>query len=108
MLPSSVPRPRPEGRDEGRAMTEEQWRACDAAWDARMAARDFIPGTDWERERAWQAGLLRDLVGSPFREVRVEPAWLAFDGGAVTKLARVIYDEDRFGDLPILADALEE
>ena len=24
------------------------------------------------------------------------------------QLARVIYDEDRFGDLPILADALEE
>ena len=28
--------------------------------------------------------------------------------GAVSKLAQVIYDEDRFGDLPILADALEE
>jgi hypothetical protein len=82
--------------------------AWDAAFDARMAARDFVPGADWERERVWQAELLHDLVGNPFRPMEVEAAWLAFDDGAVPKLARVIYDEDRFGDLPILADALEE
>lgn len=82
--------------------------AWDAAWDARMAARDFIPGTDWERERIWQAGLLHDLFGNPFTPAQLLPAWLASDDGAAVKLARVIYEEDRFGDLPYLADALEE
>jgi hypothetical protein len=82
--------------------------AWDAAWDARMVARDFVPGTNWERERVWQAELLHDLFGAPSRIVEVDPRWLAFNDGVVPKLARVIYDEDRFGDLPILADALEE
>ena len=81
--------------------------AWDAAWDARMAARDFS-ATDWERERLWQAELLHDLFGNPFRSCELDPYWLAFDGGAARQLARVIYQEDRFGDLPILADALEE
>jgi hypothetical protein len=82
--------------------------AWDAAWDARTVARDFIPGTNWERERVCQAELLHDLVGNPFRPFVVDPAWLVFHDGVVMKLARVIYEEDRFGDLPILADALEE
>jgi hypothetical protein len=82
--------------------------AWDAGWDARMVARDYIPGTNWERERVCQAELLHDLIGNPFRPVVIDPAWLAFHDGVVPKLARVIYDEDRFGDLPILADALEE
>jgi hypothetical protein len=82
--------------------------AWDAAWDARMVARDYVPGTDWEKERAWQATLLLDLFGNPFRPVRIDPSWLIQHDGAVHKLAQVIYDEDRFGDLPILADALEE
>jgi hypothetical protein len=82
--------------------------AWDAAWDARMAARDHISGTDWEKERVWQAGLLRDLIGNPFHPPHIEPAWLFQEDGAVHNLAQVIYDEGRFGDLPILADALEE
>lgn len=81
--------------------------AWDAAWDARMAARDFVPGTDWEKERLWQASLLHDLVGNPFRPPRLDPAWLS-PASPVAQLARVIYDEDRFGDLPYLGDALEE
>ncbi len=82
--------------------------AWDAAWDARMVGRDYAPGTDWETERAWQATLLLDLFGNPFQPARIDPSWLLQADGAVHKLARVIYDEDRFGDLPILADALEE
>src|SRR5262245_49331220 len=81
--------------------------AWDAAWDARMAARDFIPGTDWEKERLWQASLLHDLVGNPFRPPALDPAWLS-PSSPVVLLARVIYSEDRFGDLPCLGDALEE
>jgi len=96
----------------GAAQAAASASSWDAAWDAalaaRMAARDFVRGGDWEQERARQAGLLRDLFGTPCRPARVEAAWLAREGGAVAKVARVIYDEGRFGDLPILADALEE
>jgi hypothetical protein len=91
------------------ATRQSAWVAAwDAAWDARMVARDLMPGTDWEQERVWQAGLLRDLIGNPFRPARIHPAWLLADDGAVGKLAQVIYDEGRYGDLPILGDALEE
>ena len=77
--------------------------AWDAAWDARSVARDQMRGTDWEKERVWQAGLLRDLVGNPFEPPRLDPAWLTQD---VLQLARVIYDESQFGEMPYLADAL--
>jgi hypothetical protein len=77
--------------------------AWDAAWDARVVAREQVRGTDWEKERAWQAGLLRDLVGNPFRPSRIEPAWLTPD---VLRLAQVIYDESQFGEMPYLGDAL--
>src|SRR5262249_16188201 len=52
--------------------------------------------------------LLRDIVGNPFRPVTVDPAWLAWHGGTVVKLAHAIYDERAFERLPVLADALEE
>ena len=47
--------------------------AWDSAYDARMAARDFVSDTDWESERLWQAGLLHDLFGNPYHVVRPEP-----------------------------------
>jgi hypothetical protein len=81
--------------------------AWDAAWDARMAARDFVPGTDWEKERVWQAELLHDLIGNPFRAIQADPAWSS-PSSPIFHLASVIYRDDRFGDLPILGDALEE
>jgi hypothetical protein len=77
--------------------------AWDAAWDARSVARDQVRGTDWEKERLWQAGLLRDLIGNPFLPSRLDPAWLTQD---VLQLAQVIYDEGQFGEMPYLADAL--
>ena len=82
--------------------------AWDAAWDARMAARDCLSDrTDWESERLWQAGVIKDLFGDPFRSVYIHPAWLS-DSSPVVQLARVIYNEDRYGDMPFLGDALEE
>lgn len=63
------------------------------------------------------ADLLRDVVGNPFRPVPT--VWATVDEGPgywaqhnerkrAVVLARGIYDERRFGDLPVLADALEE
>jgi hypothetical protein len=54
------------------------------------------------------SGLLRDIVGNPFRAAAIDPGWLAWQGGTVGKLAREIYDHRAFERLPILADALEE
>jgi hypothetical protein len=54
-----------------------------------------------------QCGLLRDLFGNPFRRGTFDPGRLA-DGGRVAQLARVVYEEGCFEDLPILADALED
>jgi hypothetical protein len=58
---------------------------------------------------ARQAQLVRCIFGNPFRPLPdIDPAWPAWDGGAVRKLAASIHAERRFGDLPVLADALEE
>jgi hypothetical protein len=51
------------------------------------------------------ATLLRDLVGNPFNPVAVATAWRT---PCVTAIAKAIYEEQRFEDLPILADALED
>jgi hypothetical protein len=59
------------------------------------------------REEEAQCALLRDLF-RPFAEVQIQPQWLAWQGGTVTNLARAVYDERRFEDLPVLADALED
>src|SRR5262249_1050241 len=40
--------------------------------------------------------------------VKVDPAWLSRRDGTAGRLARAIAAEGRFGELPILADALEE
>jgi hypothetical protein len=38
----------------------------------------------------------------------MDPAWLLWNDGTVAKLVQAIGDEQAFGRLPILADALEE
>jgi hypothetical protein len=52
--------------------------------------------------------VLRDIFGNPFRSVSLDATWLTWNGGTVPLLAQTIYDDGRFQDLPILADALEE
>jgi hypothetical protein len=67
-------------------------------------------------ERSGQAHLLRDLFGPwPFRPPALDPAVLAWNGGAVRLLAQVAYDQRELpsGHLErdrvlILADALED
>jgi hypothetical protein len=55
-----------------------------------------------------QIALLREIVGNPFRSVRLDRTCLQRDSGAVPKLSQAIYDERAFDRLPILADALED
>jgi len=101
-----VPPPGPEGgtalaapprRSATRPQRLEDNPAWKAAWvDGRTAAG----GRHVE--------LLRDVFGNPFRPTPVDPAWLSWRDGTVAKLARAFYAEGRFGDLPVLGDALEE
>jgi hypothetical protein len=59
--------------------------------------------------------LLRDLFGNPFRPRAADPAWLAWGGGAVRRLAEAAYEARALPDgtldkdrLAVLADALDE
>jgi hypothetical protein len=79
-------------------------------WEPASVKRlDKVRGTTSAEERRCQADLLRDIFGNPFgRAPSVAPAWLAWDGGTVPKLAAGIYRKRTFDRLPVLADALEE
>jgi hypothetical protein len=88
--------------------------AAHAAQRATDAAADHHPFKSktpvvWRRAHAAeceaQAELLRDLFGNPFRPVALDPAWRT---PTVLAIARAIYEGRGFGDLPILADALED
>jgi hypothetical protein len=48
---------------------------------------------------------MRCIFGNPFRPVAFDPAWRTPN---VTAIAQTIYEDRRFEDMPILADALEE
>jgi hypothetical protein len=72
----------------------------------RRAARKPLPEAKEYRLR--QHRLIEEVFGDPFHRVSVERAWLAWNGGTVGEVAGAIYDERRFDDLPVLADALED
>jgi hypothetical protein len=63
----------------------------------------FRPGR--ERLATAGAGLLREVVGNPFRPVALDHSWLT---STVVALARSVYDDRAFDRLPILADALQD
>jgi hypothetical protein len=63
----------------------------------------------WENaakaEREAQIGLLEDVCGNQFREVKFSPSWRT---GTVVALARQMYEAREFSAMPILADALQD
>lgn len=71
---------------------------------ANDAAHGLLPDSRLSEEEG-QCQLLRDLFGNPFRPVPFDPAWRT---PSITDLARAIYDQRRFKDMPVLAGALEE
>ncbi len=63
----------------------------------------------------WMCKIVRDLLGNPFRPVRLNPTIQAWNNGTVVRLAQGAYDERQMpvgildnGRLAVLADALEE
>ncbi len=95
---------------------ETVWQVHTAAAVAETQARTQAATSNYDT--AWdnaytaalrsQAALLRDIVGNPFRPAVIDRTWLAWAGGTVPRIALGIYDERRFEELPILADALED
>jgi hypothetical protein len=65
-------------------------------------------GAAWIAERVRQAALVREVFGNPFARPLLDRSWLMWNQGCCVQLARTIYDEQRFAELPFLADALEE
>jgi hypothetical protein len=57
---------------------------------------------------ALQCRLFRDVIGNPFRPVALDPSWLHWKDRGVQRLARAIYEERRFHELPALGDALAQ
>ncbi len=82
--------------------------AWESGWSAAVAETLKNEGPAFEAARAKQADLLREIFGNPLRPVRADPAWLAWNAGTVPQIATRIYDEQSYGDLPVLADALED
>jgi hypothetical protein len=73
----------------------------DGAWQSVHDASFFTDAKD-------QCALWRDLFGSPFVRVTVDPAWLTWNHGVAAKLAATIYQARDFSRLRMLADALED
>lgn len=57
-------------------------------------------------ERACE--LVREVFGDPFRPPALAPSWLGWNHGAARHIAERIVATGDFGDLPVLADALED
>jgi hypothetical protein len=57
------------------------------------------------RPVAGACGVLRDIFGNPFHPITLDRKWLTPN---VVAVAQTIYDQRRFHDMPVLADALEE
>ncbi len=53
------------------------------------------------------SSLIRDIMGNPFRPVRVDPGWLVSNDSEVSRLARRLHEGRAFGDMPLLGSALE-
>src|SRR5262249_44692480 len=97
--------------EEESALRFVSYEADYAVWIADWAVQE----TRYAGDRSWPAGaaeareadLLRAIFGNPFRPVAIDPSWLSWNGGTLPEMARAIYDERRFEELPVLADALE-
>jgi hypothetical protein len=79
------------------------------SWAVRRTAASVVYapyGGDPESEV--QLALLDDLVGTILCPRTVDPLCLRWNQQTVARLARVIYDERCFEEMPVLGDALEE
>jgi hypothetical protein len=97
-----------------RAVRAEAWfRAFTSAeqrdYETLSAARDEAHDRAESDESPHLASLVREVYGNPFRSaLALADAILAWNNGAVRRIAEAIYSEGTFDRVPILADALQE
>ncbi len=89
-----------------------RWRASRAAVFligpfAWLAAEEVVRMAS-EKQLRVQTDLLRDVFSNPFRPISLTPAWLTWHDSLLISMARQMYDNRDFRDMPVLADALEE
>ena len=77
--------------------------AIAAAEKEQESQYDATYDTILTQERRAQIGLVLDIFGNPFRPVTLDRRWLS---STVLDLARTIYDQRTFENMPILADGL--
>jgi hypothetical protein len=82
--------------------------ATEAYESVAFEARAKAGGPDRQELDGALADVLREVIGNPFQPVLVDPTWLRWNGGTVRRLAGEIDAEQRFADLPVLADALQD
>jgi hypothetical protein len=95
-----------------RALLEREFMSFKMAIESAGHARAAEARPNWNRghdeETAQQVILARDIFANPFRPTAIDSGWLQWRNGTILQIAQTIYDEKRFSDLPILADALED
>jgi hypothetical protein len=100
----------------GRAARARRWTlfaatSAWAGWDRDYMERPPAGPPPWTamEHRRFQCRAARDIFGSPFRPPpHLDSSCLAWNDGAVRKMARAVYDACAFDRLPLLADALED
>ncbi len=84
--------------------TEDDW----FEWSFSGGPPDPLYQATARAEGCAQAELLREVIGNPFRPTRVDLTWLRWNDGVVVRLARQIYADNTFDQIPLVADALED
>jgi hypothetical protein len=79
------------------------WRSTDW-WPGWLI--DSFDRTGLSRSR--QAMLLREIVRGPFHPLILRAAWRTQNAAVAMEIAKGIYHDEMFEDLPVLADALED
>lgn len=102
---------------------EHEWRQERAYWAVKYLGRSFYKLPPLECTVAVVANtltalggdagpvladLLRDVIGNPFRPIRLDPSWLRANGRAAENLVAEIHQDQRWDYLPVLGDALED
>jgi hypothetical protein len=82
------------------------WLVGGETWPLRGKLPDAEAWAAYDAAEAVVCQLLRDIV--PFETVVMNLSLLTWRDGTIRKLARAIHDQGRFGDMPVLGDALQE
>jgi len=83
-------------------------RAADKSIALKMNLLDEKVVVFEKPEQVWIASIHRCIFGNPFRPAILDPTWLSWHDSLLVSMARRMYDRRDFGDMPVLADALEE